>query len=107
MVAAAARFNRRDLLDHILNPSKFIDEKFRLVTVKTSDGRTITGSLEGEDDERVVLKPNPLAPDKSEIGKAMIQTRTVSEISPMPVGLLNTLKAEQILDLLAWFETTK
>lgn len=107
LVQVSARFNRRDLLDHILNPSKFIDEKFRHVTVKTSDGRTITGSLESEDDERVVLKPNPLAPEKSEIAKAMIRERSVSEISPMPAGLLNSLKAEQILDLLAWFETQR
>lgn len=105
LVQVSARFNRRDLLDHILNPSKFIDEKFRYVTVKTSDGKTITGSLESEDDERVVLRPNPLAPEVSEIAKAMIKERTISEISPMPAGLLNSLKAEQILDLLAWFET--
>jgi hypothetical protein len=67
--AAATRFNRRDQLDHTLNPSKFIE------TV--------------------------------EVGKAMIKQRTISEISPMPTGLLNSLKAEQILDLLAWFETMK
>jgi len=107
LVQVSARFNRRDLLDHILNPSKFIDEKFRYVTVKTSDGKTITGSLESEDDERVVLRPNPLTPEKSEIAKAMIKERSVSEISPMPAGLLNALKAEQILDLLAWFETLR
>ena len=107
LVQVSARFNRRDLLDHILNPSKFIDEKFRYVTVKTSDGKTITGSLESEDDERVVLRLNPLAPEKSEIAKAMIKERSVSEISPMPAGLLNALKAEQILDLLAWFETLR
>lgn len=104
LVQVSSRFGRKDLLDHILNPSKFIDEKFRLVTVKTSDGKTQSGSLESEDDERVVLKPNPLAPDTVEIGKAMIQERTISEVSPMPPGLLNALKAEQILDLLAWFE---
>jgi len=107
LVQVSARFNRRDLLDHILNPSKFIDEKFRYVTVKTSDGKTITGSLESEDDERVVLRPNPLAPEISEIAKAMIKERSVSEISPMPPGLLNSLKAEQILDLLAWFENLR
>jgi putative heme-binding domain-containing protein len=107
LVQVSARFGRKDLLDHILNPSKFIDEKFRLVTVKTSDGKTLTGSLESEDDERVVLKPNPLAPETVEVGKAMIKQRTISEISPMPAGLLNSLKAEQILDLLAWFETMK
>lgn len=104
LVQVSARFGRKDLLDHILNPSKFIDEKFRLVTVKTSDGKTHSGSLESEDDERVVLKPNPLAPETVEVGKAMIQERIISEVSPMPAGLLNALKAEQILDLLAWFE---
>ena len=107
LTLVSARFGRKDLLDHILNPSKFIDEKFRLVTVTTSDGKTISGSLESEDDERVVLKLNPLAAETTEIGKAMIKERTISEISPMPAGLLNTLKAEQILDLLAWFETMK
>jgi putative heme-binding domain-containing protein len=104
LVQVSARFGRKDLLDHILNPSKFIDEKFRLVTVKTSDGKTHSGSLESEDDERVVLKPNPLAPETVEVGKEMIQERIISEVSPMPAGLLNALKAEQILDLLAWFE---
>jgi putative heme-binding domain-containing protein len=104
LVQVSARFGRKDLLDHILNPSKFIDEKFRLVTVKTSDGKTHSGSLESEDDERLVLKPNPLASETIEVGKAMIKKRTISEVSPMPAGLLNTLKAEQILDLLAWFE---
>jgi putative heme-binding domain-containing protein len=107
LTQVSARFGRKDLLDHILSPSKFIDEKFRLVTVQTSDGKTLSGSLESEDDERVVLKPNPLAPETVEVGKAMIKQRTISEISPMPAGLLNSLKAEQILDLLAWFETMK
>lgn len=107
LTLVSARFGRKDLLDHILNPSKFIDEKFRLVTLQTSDGKTISGSLESEDDERVVLKPNPLAPETTEVAKAMIQKRTISEISPMPAGLLNSLKAEQILDLLAWFEKVK
>lgn len=107
LTQVSARFGRKDLLDHILSPSKFIDEKFRLVTVLTSDGKTLSGSLESEDDERVVLKPNPLAPETVEVGKAMIKQRTISEISPMPAGLLNSLKAEQILDLLAWFETMK
>jgi hypothetical protein len=34
----------------------------------------------------------------------MIREPKVSEISPMPAGLLNSLKLEQILDMLAWFE---
>lgn len=104
LVQVSARFGRRDLLDHILNPSKIVDEKFRFVTIKRADGSTVMGSLEREDDERVVLKPNPLSPETVEIGKSLIKGRSVSETSPMPVGLLNALKAEQILDLLAFIE---
>lgn len=104
LTQVSARFNRRDLLMHILEPSKFIDEKFKLLIVTKKDGTTVTGSLEGEDDERLVLRPSPLAPDKIEVGRSMIRTRSVSEVSPMPPGLLNTLKADQIFDLLAWFE---
>ena len=100
----SARFNRHDLLMHILEPSKFIDEKFKLVTVTKKDSTTVTGSLESEDDERVTLRTNPLAPDKTEIGKSMIQSRKVSDVSPMAPGLLNSLKADQIFDILAWFE---
>lgn len=104
LVLVSARFNRRDLLDHILNPSKVIDEKFRFVTVTRADGTQVTGSLEGEDDERVKLRPNPLAPDTIEIGKSTIRGRKDSDVSPMPPGLLNALRAEQILDLLAFLE---
>jgi putative heme-binding domain-containing protein len=104
LVQVSARFGRRDLLDHILNPSKVIDEKFRFVTVKRADGSMVTGSLESEDDERVVLKPNPLSPETLEVGKSLITNRSISELSPMPQGLLNSLKAEQILDLLAFIE---
>jgi hypothetical protein len=39
-----------------------------------------------------------------EVGKSLIKERSVSETSPMPAGLLNALKAEQILDLLAFIE---
>jgi putative heme-binding domain-containing protein len=104
LTQVSARFNRQDLLMHILEPSKFIDEKFKLVTVTKKDGSAVTGSLDSEDDERITLRQNPLAADTTEIGKSMIRSRQISDISPMPPGLLNTLKAEQILDLLAWFE---
>lgn len=104
LVQVSARFGRRDLLDHILNPSKVVDEKFRFVTVVRTDGRTVTGSLEGEDDERIILRPSPLAPEVVETGKSLVRSRSVSEVSPMPASLLNALKAEQILDLLAFIE---
>jgi putative heme-binding domain-containing protein len=104
LVQVSARFGRRDLLDHILNPSKVIDEKYRFLTVTRADGGTVTGALEAEDDERLVLRPNPLAPETVEIGLSSIRKREQAVASPMPAGLLNSLRAEQILDLLAFLE---
>lgn len=104
LIQVSARFGRKDLLMHILEPSVFIDEKFKVTTVTRVDGTVVSGALDHEDDERVVLKPNPLAAEVVEIAKAQIKTRVLSEVSPMPAGLLNVLKAEQILDVLAWFE---
>lgn len=104
LIQVSARFGRRDLLDHILNPSKVVDEKYRFLTLTRTDGKKVSGSLESEDDERVVLKPNPLSPETVEIGKSLIRSRTAAEVSPMPAGLLNALRLEQILDLLAFME---
>lgn len=104
LTQVSARFGRRDLLDHTLNPSKVIDEKYRLLTLTRADGSTVTGTLESEDDERVALKPNPLSPEVIEVGLSSIRERQESHTSPMPAGLLNALRAEQILDLLAFLE---
>ena len=104
LTQVSARFSRRDLLEQIINPSKIIDEKYRSTILTLADGKQISGTLESEDDERVTLKPNPLALEKIETAKGMIKARKLSDVSPMPVGLLNALKADQILDILAWFE---
>jgi len=104
LVQVAARFGRRDLLDHILNPSKVVDEKYRILTLTLTDGSRVTGGLESEDDERVILKPQPLAPETIAIGKSRIASREISLVSTMPPGLLDTLTEARILDLLAYLE---
>lgn len=104
LVQVSARFGRRDLLDHILNPSKVVEEKYRMVTLTRSDGTRITGTLEREDDESIILKPDPLGPGTVGVGKSQIVKREVSVLSSMPAGLLNSLNEAQILDLLAFLE---
>jgi putative heme-binding domain-containing protein len=82
-----------------------VDEKFKSTLLTLTDGKQMSGALEREDDERVVLKPNPLSPEVVEVAKAQIKERKISDVSPMPPGLLNALKAEQIFDVLAYFES--
>lgn len=104
LTSVASRFNRHDLLEQIIDPSKVIDDKFRSVTLFFADGSDISGTLETEDTTQVILRPNPLSAETLSIPIQTIRRRELSKISPMPTDLLNGLTAEQILDVLAWFE---
>jgi hypothetical protein len=106
LTAVASRFNRRDLLEQILDPSKVIDEKFRQTHFLLRDGSEITGTVERESDDTVVVRVNPLSEQKTELRKGDLQGREPSTVSPMPAGLLNGLSAEQVLDLLAFLEAS-
>jgi putative heme-binding domain-containing protein len=104
----SSRFNRRDLLEAILEPSKFVAENFRNVIVTTKDGDAHSGQVVLEGDYRLAtlrLVTDPLQPFKvTEIPKPDIVTHRESEVSPMPEGLLDSLTREEILDLLAYVE---
>ncbi len=104
LTSVGARFGRRDLLETILDPSKAIDDKYRGTSITLTNGDTITGMMEREDDQTLVLSSGSTGEATIEIQKTEIATRRLSDVSPMPTGLLNVLTREQILDLLAYLE---
>ena len=105
LTAVGARFDRRALMESILEPSKVIADVYRTVTITTKSGAIHDGRVVTEDATRVTLAPNPADADHQErILKEQIVSRRVSDVSAMPEGLLNTLSREEILDLLEWIE---
>jgi putative heme-binding domain-containing protein len=105
ITAASSRFNRHDLLETIVLPSKVISDQFQNTVVVRKNGEDITGRVLTEDVDKVVMSTNPLTPDRVEVPKRDIKTRQISKVSPMPEGLLNVLTREEILDLLAYIES--
>jgi putative heme-binding domain-containing protein len=105
LAGVGGRFPRADLLDHIMNPSKVIDEKFRLARIRLRNGETVEGTLEGEEAGVLRLRTNPLAPETTPVKRADVAGIGESPLSAMPEGLLNVLKREDILDLLAYLES--
>ncbi len=106
ITAVSSRFSRRDLLESILEPSKVISDQYQSTTIVTKNDEDFTGRLVDEDATKVALMINPLAPQRVEILKADITRREASKLSPMPEGLINTLTKEEILDLLAYIESS-
>ena len=99
----ASRFGPRDLLEHMLVPSKVIDGKYRQTTIETKSGKVMVGQVVGGDGQNLLLAPDPLRPTKvTKVALAEIETRQASPVSPMPAGLLNSLTEAEILDLLEY-----
>ena len=91
------------ILREIVTPSAVVDPKYRTVSIITNDGITITGLIVRQDDRALFIVANPLNPNevkkvlRSNIDERLEQTRSI-----MPDGLLNTLSADEIADLLAY-----
>lgn len=105
LAGVSGRFPRADLLDHIMNPSKVIDEKFRLTRLKLHDGEMIEGTVEREEAGTLYVNTNPLTKELAKVKRGDVVSVTESPLSPMPEGLLNVLRREDIMDLLAYFES--
>jgi putative heme-binding domain-containing protein len=105
LTGIASRFTRRDILESILDPSKVVSEQYQNSTVTKKDGDDITGRVLEENDQRVVVRTDPLKGTTVEIRKSDIANRVPSKLSPMPEGLINILTRDEILDLLAYVES--
>jgi putative heme-binding domain-containing protein len=106
LTAVASRFDRRALLESILEPSKVVAETYRTVSITLKSGAIFDGHIVAEDAGTLSLAVNPTDPDqRRRVNKGNIQTKHVSDISPMPAGLVNTLTKQEVLDLVAFLET--
>ena len=105
ITAVSSRFTRADILSSIIEPSKVISEQYQNMTITRKGGEEVTGRIVEENDQRIVVRLNPLTSDTVQVQKNQVQDRQASKISPMPEGLVNILKQEEILDLLAYIES--
>lgn len=100
------RFKGRKLLQQIVNPSAEIHKEFQTQIIEVDDGRMVTGLVIEETDDQIQMLTNLLKPDKlSTIKKASIEKRNVASLSTMPVGMLDTFRADEVLDLLAYLQS--
>ncbi len=94
------------LLREIIEPSHLIEEKYRTHVFQLTNGQVINGILLSETEGVLTVAANPAKPDERVlIAASDIDDRGISNDSMMPAGLLNTLQAEEILDLYAYVES--
>ena len=96
------RLSVHDLLESLLLPSKVIAEGYATTEIETNSGEIVSGRVEREDGQLVVVRPLAAFQDAVTLRKADIRHRALSKVSNMPTGIVNSLEEKQILDLLAY-----
>lgn len=103
LTSAGARYSPRDLLDQIVHPSKEINEQFVPLVLRKRDGETVTGIIVNLNGDTVRVNTDPADPwQQVGVDRKEVESIEPSAVSPMPEGLLNMLKQEEILDLIAY-----
>lgn len=103
LTGVSGTFSVHDLLENIIEPSKEISSLYGTTTVFKKDGDVITGWVPEETETTISVMEDMLASGKLTVVKRKdIDTMKPSTVSLMPEGLLNTLKEEEILDLVAY-----
>jgi putative heme-binding domain-containing protein len=95
--------NRKDLLTQLLEPSKVVEDKYRNYDVETVDGRFF-GVITERTKTHLTMVTNPQKPVPQKIALKDVDSIRPLKSSIMPKGILGTLSAKQILDLMAYIE---
>ena len=87
----------------IIEPSKVISDQHASVILQLSSGKVLTGREVGGDKDTILLVTDPeKLTEVTKIDRADVEGRKKSPVSLMPLGMLDTLTREEILDLMMY-----
>jgi len=99
------RTNIDYILLNVLDPSAEIQDDYRMVVITTRDGRNYSGNVIAETNRQLTLRV--VGQDPVIINKSTIQSREVTPVSMMPMGLFENLSEQEIIELVAYLGTNK
>jgi putative heme-binding domain-containing protein len=103
LTQAAGRFQLKDLVEAIVEPSRAISDQYKASVVQTDDGKVVTGRIVAEDADAITIVTDPEDATKfARIPRSSIEEIVASPVSLMPAGLLDQLNDNEVLDLIAY-----
>jgi uncharacterized repeat protein (TIGR03806 family) len=102
LTGISRRATKREILESIIEPSKVVADEYASFIFATESGKLITGRIERETEQELVIRTGPGSDDVVRLAKSDIAERRKSSVSNMPAEILNVLERNQILDLLAY-----
>jgi putative heme-binding domain-containing protein len=99
------QFDRVQLAEHVLFPSRAIRDGYQEIVVRTMDGQQIAGIMRSENEQTLTLRD---ASGKDFlIPKEEIDERRLSGKSAMPEGLAAAVPMDGVADLVAYLSTLR
>ena len=103
LTQAGGRFQVKDLVEAICEPSKVVSDQYKASIVQTADGRVLTGRIVSESPASVTIVTDPEDATKFvDLKRADIEEILPAPESLMPKGLLDQLNEAEVLDLIAY-----
>jgi putative heme-binding domain-containing protein len=103
LTQAGGRFQLKDLVEALVEPSKVVSDQYKASVVQTVDGKVVTGRIVAEFPKKIVVVTDPEDATKFvEIARDEIEELLPATQSLMPAGLLDQLSEDEVLDLLAY-----
>ena len=104
LTTLASRFQKKDIVESILWPSKAISDQYDVTMIETTDGNTVAGFVVREEGDKLVMRTADTVGRQFDVSKAKVKKRTKSPVSMMPEGLVDELNQQQIAGLIAFLQ---
>ena len=98
-ITGSNRANLDYILENVIDPSAVMGRDYRMSTFLLEDGRSVSGIVQRETDSALTVRT---INDTIVIAKDDIDDQTQSELSLMPERLLDSLKENEVRDLIAY-----
>ena len=103
LTGVVGRFNVRDLLESIVEPSKVVSDQYAAIVIQKKNGEIVSGRIGNLSGNSIHVVEDMFDPGRmTGVQREDIEKIEPSTVSMMPEGLLNTLKEEEIADLIAF-----
>jgi putative heme-binding domain-containing protein len=99
------RFSNKDMLEAIIHPDKAVSDQYASTIFTLKNGQSVVGRLINEDKVNYSISQNPFAADQlRKIPRKDVVSKKNSYVSIMLPGLINSLNADELKDLMAYLK---
>ena len=100
-----SRFQKKDIVESILWPSKVISDQYDVTMVQTKDGKAFAGFVVREQGGTLVMRTADTVGRSFEVPSTNIKSKEKSPVSMMPEGLVDEFSLGQIHGLMKFLQS--